>query len=666
MSGRALFVCLGIFVCLWILARNDSLQARSAGPPPNVNGLSGNYCTQCHRTNPLNSGNGSVRLEGLPSMWVPGDVYSLRVVVTHETARRWGFQLSSTGSNGEQAGDLLPGPDGRTAVQTATVNGSQVQFIQHTSLGSTIDGPNTFEFSYRAPISASAGVIRFHLAGNATDGSGTNTGDFVYGTQINLPIAISDSRNFAIADRGGMSLTSVNRGNAVSAGHARAQADSGPAPAGMEIVSLRQNDVMVSEAAFAASAPLRSGRVYTEISGSVNTGVAIANPNASPATVSFYFTDDSGSIFDGGSTVLAPNAQIAGFLDQPPFYMPGPFRTTPVSNSRTFTFTSSVPVSVLALRGTTNSRSEFVIAPLQIVDLSTSSNESISIPVLADGGGWTTQLLLVNPTDDTLTGSVQFLAAAGEPLTLSVSGQTGPQSAYSVPPRSSRRLQTAGTGDTTQTGSMRIVPATGSRAPAAVALFSLRVGGVTTMEWTLTGTRSGTAFRVYAEASGDFTAGRAGSFQSGVAIANHGSAAATVNLDLNTLDGVSSGWTGSVNIPAQGQIGVFLNQIQASGPLPASFQGVLRVSTAAASGVSVAGFRGRFNERSTSNLLLSGMPAVNENTPSSSTEVVFPHVVDSGGYSTQFILFSGAAGQSSTGVLRFYSQSGQAMPLILR
>jgi hypothetical protein len=615
----------------------------------------------------LNSGNGGVRLEGLPSMWVPGDVYSLRVVVTHDTARRWGFQLSATGSNGEQAGDLLPGPDGRTAVQTATVNGLQLQFIQHTSLGSTIDGPNTFEFSYRAPTNASAGAIRFHLAGNATNGNGANTGDFVYGTQINLPIAITDNRNFAVADRGGMSLTSLGRSNAMSAGHARAQANSGsPAPAGIEIVSLRQNNIMVSEAAFTASAPLRSGRIYTEISGPVNTGLAIANPNASPATVSYYFTDDSGSIFDAGSTVLAPNAQIAAFLDQPPFYMPGPFRTTPVSNSRTFTFTSSVPVSVLALRGTTNSRSEFVIAPLQVVDLSTSSNESISIPVLADGGGWTTQLLLVNPTDDTLTGSVQFFAAAGQPLTLSVSGQTGAQSAYSVPPRSSRRLQTAGTGDTTQIGSMRIVPTPGSRAPSAAALFSLRTGGVTTMEWTLPGTRSGTAFRLYAEASGDFTARQAGSIQPGVAIANHGSAAATVNLDLTMSDGASSGWTGSVNIPAQGQIGVFLNQIQASGSLPASFQGVLRVSTAAASGVSVAGFRGRYNERSTSNLLLTGMPAVNENTPSSSTDVVFPHVVDSGGYSTQFVLYSGSAGLSSTGVLRFYSQSGQALPLILR
>ena len=71
------------------------------------------------------------------------------------------------------------------------------------------------------------------------------------------------------------------------------------APAGMEIVSLRQNDVMVSEAAFAASAPLRSGRVYTEISGSVNTGVGTGSGGPVTAGVGI---GSGGSVMAGVGT----------------------------------------------------------------------------------------------------------------------------------------------------------------------------------------------------------------------------------------------------------------------------------------------------------------------------------------------------------------------------
>src|SRR5207249_12118175 len=37
---------------------------------------------------------------------------------------------------------------------------------------------------------------------------------------------------------------------------------------------------------------------------------------------------------------------------------------------------------------------------------------------------------------------------------------------------------------------------------------------------------------------------------------------------------------------------------------------------------------------------------------------MFPQITTSGGYSTQFILFSGRAGQSSSGALTFFTQAG--------
>lgn len=389
--------------------------------------------------------------------------------------------------------------------------------------------------------------------------------------------------------------------------------------------------------------------------------MAIANPNAAPATISIYFTDESGLNFGGRTITLAPSAQISAFLDQPPFFTANPF-SSPIANARTLTFTSDVPVSALALRGTVNERSEFLIAPLPVADLSETSADPLSIPNMADGGGWTTQVVLVNLADDILTGTMQFFTGAGQAMTVTIAGQAANQFAYSLPPRSSRRFDTAGTADTTQTGSIRIVPATGARSPLGSALISLRSAGVPTTEMTVPGTRPSTAFRTYAEAAGGFTTSQPGSIQAGVAVANHGSAAATVTVELFGLDGVSSGLTGTLTIPSMGQTAVFLNRIPGFGSLPASYQGVVRISTTA-SGIAATGFRARYNERVS--LLISSVPAINENNPAAG-DLVFPHLVDSAGYSTQLVMMNGSAGQSYAGVLRFYSQAGQSLTMTLR
>ena len=49
----------------------------------------------------------------------------------------------------------------------------------------------------------------------------------------------------------------------------------------------------------------------------------------------------------------------------------------------------------------------------------------------------------------------------------------------------------------------------------------------------------------------------------------------------------------------------------------------------------------------------------------STSESLFPHLADSGGYTTQFVVFSGSAGQASTGTIRFFSQAGQALALLV-
>src|SRR5581483_2079716 len=111
-----------------------------------------------------------------------------------------------------------------------------------------------------------------------------------------------------------------NLGNSLlSAGYASEFGIGSKTPAGVAIIDLHQNNVLVSETGVPAVQPITSGRIYAEVGGAVNTGLAIANPNSSAATVTFYFTDVNGNSAGSGSTSIAANQQIAIFLNQAPF-----------------------------------------------------------------------------------------------------------------------------------------------------------------------------------------------------------------------------------------------------------------------------------------------------------------------------------------------------------
>ena len=116
-----------------------------------------------------------------------------------------------------------------------------------------------------------------------------------------------------------------------------------------------------------------------------------------------------------------------------------------------------------------------------------------------------------------------------------------------------------------------------------------------------------------------------------------------------------------MTIPAQGHVGLFTNEI-AGLEAALGLQGVLRISAPTA--ISVLGLRGRYNERG--DFLMSTVPPSNEASPAATTTLYIPHFVDGGGYTTEFILFSGSANQSSNGTVRFFSQTGQPLGLSLR
>jgi len=228
-----------------------------------------------------------------------------------------------------------------------------------------------------------------------------------------------------ITNPGYLSRVTTGTGAAISTGYARITADAGSVTAaGFAVFALQQNGVLISEASVPAAHAIRSGRIIASAGDAANTGIAIANPNSTAANISFYFTDAIGQNSNQGSFMLDPGTQIARFLTEPPF------KGSAVMNG-TFTFISPVPVSAVALRGYVNERSEFLMTTLPVVDLANQSNAPAIVTHFANGGGWTTDLVLVNPSDQAISGTLQVIGANSSTIT---------SSTYAIAARGSRNF----------------------------------------------------------------------------------------------------------------------------------------------------------------------------------------------------------------------------------
>src|SRR5262249_47421463 len=141
-----------------------------------------------------------------------------------------------------------------------------------------------------------------------------------------------------------------------------------------------------------------------------NTGIAIVNPNPQPVVVSFNFTDLRRNDFGASSFVIDANRQISAFLNEVPF-------NAPANMKETFTFQSSLLISAMDVRGVVNTHNEFLIATLPVTDLSSPPTETQTVAHLAYDDdlsvGWTTEIELVNPTDDFITNALEAFDPTG-------------------------------------------------------------------------------------------------------------------------------------------------------------------------------------------------------------------------------------------------------------
>src|SRR5687768_13632927 len=100
--------------------------------------------------------------------------------------------------------------------------------------------------------------------------------------------SITNPFTFSIADKGAAFYVTGSGTGTLKVGYARVDANPGSTtPAGFLMFRYQPANVLVTEATVPASRAVTSGRIYVDVGGGVNTGLAIANPNSQAANISF-------------------------------------------------------------------------------------------------------------------------------------------------------------------------------------------------------------------------------------------------------------------------------------------------------------------------------------------------------------------------------------------
>jgi hypothetical protein len=169
---------IGIIILSTTAYTNNNGRAGNTGSPGE------NACNQCHNTNALNSGGGSVSISS-PNMpnWVyfPGTTYTINVKVKKAGIGKFGFGFEALLPSGANGGLIQTANSNNSKTLSATVLGNSRTNAVHKQPNHFGTDSVTFTFDWVAPA-AGTGNITFYAAGNAANSANNSSGDFIYTT----------------------------------------------------------------------------------------------------------------------------------------------------------------------------------------------------------------------------------------------------------------------------------------------------------------------------------------------------------------------------------------------------------------------------------------------------------------------------------------------------
>ncbi len=161
--------------------------AAAAPAPPQLRnpplGYTGGFeeptCVQCHIGNDVNAFGGTVRVEGLPDRYVPGERYALTVALRAEETTVAGFQLAARYAHGPNEGLGAGSLDAIRGISLVS-DTLGVTYAHHAESGAV--APNRsgaiWSLFWTAPEDATPVVL--HVAANSGNGDESPLGDLVF------------------------------------------------------------------------------------------------------------------------------------------------------------------------------------------------------------------------------------------------------------------------------------------------------------------------------------------------------------------------------------------------------------------------------------------------------------------------------------------------------
>ncbi len=435
-----------------------------------------------------------------------------------------------------------------------------------------------------------------------------------------------------------------SEGTPVSTGFAALESST-PSVSGTLIMTVRANGKVVSEAAVPATEPVLRARCFAEISPAVNTGVGIAAP-AAAAVITVELRDAAGKLVASGPQSLAAHNQMARFVRDlfPGAILPPQFKGS-------ITVRSNTPIAVVALRTLLNEAGEFLITTEPVANLdSPPQANSLYLPQVAAGGGYTTDVLLVNPGSTALSGRLEFRDPDGRELDLGISGASGGNVPYRLEPDGSLVVTTNSISATPRTGFVIVRPDSPLRAPTAGAIFAFSQGGRIVATTGVPPAEPSPRIRVYVD--------RRNNHDAGVALVNPGTQPAALTVTAANLQGEARGTVRTFSLDPAHQTSLFASELVPD--LPQGFRGTLLLE----SNVPVATMAMR-STNAADRFLLSTLPVLDLTRLGAASSLFFPHLADGGGYLSEFIILNPGAGSSLSG-LKFFSSTGTPLPLVSR
>jgi hypothetical protein len=184
-----------------------------------------------------------------------------------------------------------------------------------------------------------------------------------------------------------MLITSSN------AGWVRLIPDTGsPTPVGSGLFGNNPNDVLVSESGIPAANATTHARIYVDLSGNHNTGLAIINVSGIGSNITIHAYQKDGVTAAGTSKPPSPlvgNGYTAGFAD-------GFITGLPAGFTGVLDISSPVPFAALTLRPLDNEGGDFLMTTFPVTDANQAAPSPIIFPQVADGGEYVTEIILIS------------------------------------------------------------------------------------------------------------------------------------------------------------------------------------------------------------------------------------------------------------------------------